>query len=120
MPNPVFPVLSTGHDSAKYSIELEDTGMQTELEGGYVASRARHTRRPRRTWSDGFTDISQADADLLQAFWDQVSTHTIFDWTNPADDTVTAVRFTPGTFSLRYAGVGANRRYSVEFKVQQA
>jgi hypothetical protein len=118
-----FPhVLTTGEeqDSAKFSVEQEDPSMQTEMEGGYVVSRARHTRTPRRTWTSGFTYIKTAGKTELETFWTSVrGGSAIFQWRNPSDGLDYQVRF-KGPLKFTYVGRGTNQRWDVSFTVQEA
>jgi phage-related protein len=109
-------------DSAKYDVQQENPALGGKMEGGYVATRPRHTRRPRKTWTSGFTSLSQAQMTQMQDFFDSVrGGSVIFDWTNPATGAVVAVRFTTDTtMQFTYTGVGFNRRYDATFKVQEA
>ena len=120
MPNPVFPTLSQGQDSKQFSMVQEDPTLSSPVEGGYVITRARHTRTPRKTFTSGFTGIGAADKALLEAFLNTVRVGSvIFDWTNPEDSAVYQVRFTkPVTF--RYVGIRDTRLWDVQFEVQTA
>jgi len=126
MPNPTFPTLSRGQDSSLYSVELEDVSAATPMEGGYVVSRAKHTRAPRKTFTSGFTDITEADKALLDAFWTTVrGGSVIFDWIDPASanggaPVTYSVRFLGGPLKFDYRGHGPTKRYDVRFTVQQA
>jgi len=121
MSNPVMP-LADLQDSAKYNVQQENTALAPKMEGGYVATRPRHTRRPRKTWSSGFTSLTEAQKTLMQAFFDSVyGGSVIFDWTDPATGAVVAVRFTTDTvLQFTYTGAGAMRRYDTSFKLQEA
>jgi len=123
MANPVFPTLALtngGQDSTKFGIKTEDVAIKSELEGGYVASRARHTRKPRKTFSTGFKAISDADRKTLEAFYERVGgASVIFDWTDPVDGKVWQVRF-EGEFSFNYVGIGITKLWDVSFQLQQA
>jgi phage-related protein len=109
-------------DSSKYGVEQENQALASSMEGGYVATRPRHTRRPRKTFSSGFTSLTETQKTALQAFFDSVyGGSVIFNWTNPTDGAVIAVRFTTDTkLAFTYSGAGATRRYDVSFKVQEA
>jgi hypothetical protein len=132
MTNPVFPTLPSGSlsDSSKYSVTAEDPSMSTPLEGGYTTTRARFTRRPRRTFGVGYTEITGADKQALEDFWDLVmGGAAIFDWTSNEDGITRAVRFTSqqsgsgnsGTpFTWSYKGIGATRLWDCSFFVQEA
>jgi hypothetical protein len=118
--NPVFPTLTKTQDSKFYGIELEDTGLKTPMDGGYVVSRARHTRRPRRTFRTGFTDLTPDDATLLENFYDLVrGSSVVFDWTDPITTSVWQVRFID-KLSFQYTGVGISKRWDVQFSLEQA
>lgn len=120
MPNPVFPTLSIGQDSSQYELEIEDPSMKSEMEGGYVVSRAKHTRAPRKTFKSGFTDLSGDDKATLTAFYETVrGGSVIFDWTDPASLTVYQVRFME-KLNFKYVGMGNTQRWNVGFSLQQA
>lgn len=120
MANPIFPTLAKGQDSKHYGVELEDPAMRTQMEGGYVVSRAKHTRRPRRTFKTGFTGIGAADYATLQNFWDTVrGGSVIFDWTDPITNVVWQVRFAE-KLVFKYAGIGNTRLWDVMASFEQA
>lgn len=122
MPNPIFPALPSGktQDSSKYEVSKKDPAMRAEMEGGYVVSRARTTRRPTRLFKTGFTSITGADKQVLDDFYDLVAGGSvIFDWTDPSSGLVYAVRFT-GSFGFKYAGRGATSLWDCSFELEQA
>lgn len=122
MPNPIFPTLSRGEDRALYSKELEDAALTTPMEGGYVVSRAKHTRTPRATFTSGFTFITDAERATLEAFYEQVrGGSVVFDWTDPiaSPSKVYQVRFV-GPLKFDYKGKGNTHRWDVRFTLQQA
>lgn len=120
MPDPVFPTLSRSQDSKNLSIELEDKALKTEMEGGYVVTRAKHTRKPRRKFTSGFSQLTDADKATLENFWDAVGGGSvIFDWTEPSSNTVYKVRFA-APLAFKYTGVGGTNRWDVTFTLDQA
>jgi hypothetical protein len=124
MANPVFPTLTLargGQDSQTYSVQLEDVAIKSEMEGGYVVSRARHTRAPRRTFNVNYKAITDADRKTLETFYGTTvrGGSVIFDWTDPIDLQTWQVRF-QGELTFDYAGVGVSKLWDVTFKVQQA
>lgn len=120
MSNPVFPTLAMGQDSKYYAIGQEDVAMKTKMDGGYVVSRAKHTRIPRLTFKTGFTAIGEADRALLTAFYNTVrGGSVIFDWTDPVQNTVYQVRF-GGEIEYKYTGVGGVRLWDVTINLEQA
>ena len=88
-----FPTLVSSQDSKKYRVELDDNTMSEELEGGYTVTRARTTRRARRTWNIGYTEITDADKIALENFFGQVLNAVIFNWTNTENNVVYQARF---------------------------
>lgn len=117
---PAFPTTDDWQDSKKYSIEVEDPSIRSELEGGYVASRPRHTRRPRRTWSVGYTYISPADKKLITDFYDAVhGGSNIFTWLNTEDGQTYYVRF-KGVINEKPSGRMNYPRWDLDFKLEEA
>lgn len=109
-----FPTLSKGFDATAFKMSYENPAVQEgETEGGYVITRARHTRRPRRYFTIRFLDITEADRLLLEDFWDDHRGGSVgFNWTNPITAAVFNVRFDSGA-SLEFSrtGYGTNHRY---------
>jgi hypothetical protein len=122
MTNPVFPASITGlQDSKFYNIELEDQSIKTSIEGGYVVSRARHTRPPRRTYTTGFSSMTASQLGDLVAFWDSVrGGSTVFDWIEPITQAAASVRFVEKSLHLKYVGMGPTRLWDVTFKLEAA
>lgn len=128
MSNPVFPTLAKKPDSSQHVVEREDPALATEMEGGYVVTRARHTRTPRRTWTIGYSELRDADKQLLDNFWDTVrGPSVVFDWTDPESAMnggaakTYQVRFLPGAaLKWSYKGVGPLKVWYVTFQLQQA
>lgn len=120
MTNPVFPNLSKGQDSQFYEMTPEDPALKTSMDGGYVVSRAKHTRKPRRTFKTGFSSIIQADYTLLADFWDTVRGGSIvFDWIDPATGSLYNVRFA-SQISFKYVGKGDTKLWDVQITLEQA
>jgi hypothetical protein len=129
MADPVFPAtLPSGatEDASKFNWKPEDPAMKTTMEGGYVVSRPKHTRKPRKTFKSGFTHIRDVDRATLLKFYEDVHGGSlIFDYTDPTSPlnarVVYKVRFV-GDFAWKFAGIGAAHlnRWDVEFTVEQA
>ncbi|MFT4064270.1 hypothetical protein [Paraburkholderia sp.] len=121
MTTPLFP-LADLQDSSKYQVSQENQALASSMDGGYVMTRPRHTRQPRKTYQSGFANLTESQKNTLQAFFDSVfGGSVIFNWTNPTDGTIKAVRFTTDTtLAFSYTGVGTTRLYDVTFKVQEA
>lgn len=108
-----FPQLADKPDSQYYRVEKEDPGMKNEMEGGYVVSRPRFTRKPRRTFYFGYTDLAESEHQKLVNFWDEVrGSSQIFEWTNQFTGEVIYVRF-KNYWTEKYTGAGAYRRFTI-------
>lgn len=119
---PVFPTLPSGksQDSSKYAVSKKDPAMRAEIEGGYVVTRARTTRKPTRLFKTGFTNITSADKQVLDDFYDTVrGGSVIFTWTDPESLVSYSVRF-KGEFGFKFAGRGAARFWDCSFELEQA
>lgn len=120
MTTPIFPTLTSNMDSSKYSIELDDNTMSEELEGGYTVTRARTTRRIRKTFKIGYTYITDADKALLEAHFSATAVGAlIFSWVNTEDGLTYLVRI-KGKVGFKYVGTLGYRRWDCDFAVQQA
>ena len=105
-------------DARFYGIETEDTTIRSGQEGGYEIARPQFTRKPKRTYSTGFTRMSQSDFDIIMAFWDEYQGSKQFNWQNPTTQTVHSVRFTEAP-NITYEGVGQLFEYTVEVKIKE-
>lgn len=107
-----FPTFGNKEDSAKFSLQLEDVGIRSEMEGGYVLTRPRHTRRPRRTWSTGFVNLSDTEKETFEDFFNDHGTYKVFTYTVRTSSEVVQVRFaSPPDFN--YHGFGSNFRWDI-------
>lgn len=115
-----FPTLSIDQDSQYFrERSAENPAVAKKMEGGYVHTRPRHTRRPRRSFSTGFSFLNEADKAALQAFWNAVhGSSDAFYWTHPISKEQIYCRFAESEeFEFRYAGVGDNFRWDIELKL---
>lgn len=119
MTNPVFPTMDKEQDSKFYEVAQEDKALKTTMDGGYVVSRAKHTRKPRKTFKTGYTGISNADRKRLMDFFDQVDCSVIFDWPDPVEKVVYQVRMN-GALSFKYTGMGVTQIWDVTLELEQA
>ena len=101
----VFPTLSTKQDEKNFQDESENPAISSKTEGGYVITRARFTRTPRRTFAVAYSNLSTADKTLLVNFWNQLGGGSdTFWWTHPATGEIIQVRFDPSkTLQFEYA-----------------
>jgi hypothetical protein len=113
-----FPTLSTGIDSSTFEQTIpEDPTASSESEGGYVITRPRFTRIPRKTFNFSFTDVSEADrVAFLDVFYAQtvLCSALNFNWTHPVTGIVHDVRFKSGSIPrATYRGKGTNYRWDI-------
>lgn len=108
-----FPAaLAKVQDSQYFQIEVEDKGLKGEADGGYVHVRPRHTRKPRRTFKTGFTELTQVEYQALLDFYDLVGTYTKFAYVNPTTGVTHEVRFNKA-FTGKYKGMGGRHLWNV-------
>lgn len=122
MPNPTFPQLSQGAllDARQFAIQYEDPAQRTEMEGGYVITRAKHTRAPRRTFNVVYRQLNADDKLLIEAFYDSVKGGSvIFDWINPQNLLTYQVRM-KASMSLAHVGRGFTQRWDCSMVLEQA
>lgn len=107
-----FPDFNNAEDSDKFEYELEDVGIRSEMEGGYVLTRRRHTRRPRRTWTTGFTDLSNDQKITFETFVVEKGTFSIFTYNTRIGNEEVFVRF-KSVPKFEYKGMGPNYRWNI-------
>jgi len=109
-----YPTLS---DVPSYPLveQVKDSVIRSDFDGGYVQTRARHTRI-RKTWQIKYGNLTSADKITLAAFVTTVQGGAdSFTWVNPQDSVSYEVRFSqPPTFSLVYTD-----RWNVSFSLEQ-
>ncbi|CCG43297.1 hypothetical protein [Magnetospirillum molischianum] len=122
-----FPAIS-GRDQKYYNEKLDNPAAGSKSEGGYEFTRPKFTRRPRRTFADGYTAISQAEKTSLEQFWNDVrGSSDIFLWTSPITGESVQVRFVLGkTLDFKYSHFQKtlddepDHRWDVSFEVREA
>lgn len=112
-----FP-LPTKQDSQKFGFEQEDVGIRSDMEGGWVLSRPRHTRSPRRTWTTGFSGIVQTDKATFEAFVIAHGTHTAFDYTLPVLGDIISCRFKEVP-KYKYVGIGGTLLWDIDCVIEE-
>lgn len=107
-----FP-LSTQQDSKFFSETIADPAIGSATEGGYKYTRAKYFSSPKKTFTTGFTDLSNSDKITFQTFWETMyGGSEAFNYTNPTDSQVYIVRFL-GAPTYTYAGYGSNFRWNI-------
>tara|TARA_R100001086_G_scaffold249921_1_gene191836 strand:- start:1295 stop:1663 length:369 start_codon:yes stop_codon:yes gene_type:complete len=109
-----FPILSKDFDATSFSEKSENpvvTGGETE--GGYQYTRPRFTRRPRKTFTFAYSDISEAERLILQNFWDaRLGGSGAFNWVHPVTGVTHNVRFGDQMeLTFTRIGFGTNHRW---------
>lgn len=102
----IYPANIRLLDAATFHEEFEDVALKpAEMEGGYVISRPRFTRAPRRTWSFAYVEMKDADKLLLENHWKLVKGRSnIFQWAHPISGDLINVRF--GEMKMRFSRSG--------------
>lgn len=94
MTTAAWPTLSKLPDQKDWEETPEDPGIKSQMDGGYVVSRARYTRAPRHVFKFQMTDMSNTDKLLVQTLWNTVrGSSDIFTFPHPFDGNVYTVRF---------------------------
>lgn len=114
MADSIFPArLAKLQDSKFFSVEQEDNAIKSETDGGYVNARARSSRRPRKTFTTGYTDIAHADYLIAQQFYDEVGTWKIFTYVDKTTGVTRRVRFEK-PIKWKYVGAGIAKIWTSE------
>lgn len=116
---PTFPTLTESglNIAASFPIDeqREDSVIRSEFEGGYVQTRAIHTR-VRKKWNINYHNLSSANKVSIDTFIDTVNGGAdSFTWTNPQDSANYTVRFRdiPNFSYISY------NRWEVNFTLEQ-
>lgn len=103
--------LQDKQNSAKFTEETDNPAKETTTDGGYTYTRPQYTRRPRKTWVIGFTNLTEEERVILSNFFDQVKGGSnAFEWTHPVTKQIHNVRF-KGTIQFIYRGAGTTYRW---------
>lgn len=112
-----YPNLSIDPDATSFNETSENVAIASgDTEGGYIYTRPRFTRRPRRTFTFVHKNISEAERITLQNFWDaNYGGSNSFNWTHPITSVVYTVRFAPDMeLTFDRIGFGTNHRWNTE------
>lgn len=100
-------------DSAKFSEQRIDPSIQYQTEGGVYLSRPRYTRDPGTSIVTGFTNISEADKELLDNYYiAQRGGSNSFSYTHPTTNQTLQVRFLK-PYKAQYTGMGGYHRWDI-------
>lgn len=95
-----------------FSEDGEDPTMRAQVEGGYVVTRPRHTRRPRRIFVTGFTNLKDEEKREFMDFWNAHTGSKAFEYEHPVDNEIVIVRFLKRP-KISYVGRGGASRWDV-------
>ncbi len=115
---PFFPTFGGKEDASKFGMEVEDAGMRSEMEGGYVLTRPRFTRPPRRTWSTGFTSIDEVNFQAFVQFFNEYGTYKGFTYVVPTTNENVNVRFSQKP-TFKYVGIGTTSMWDIDAKLEE-
>jgi len=110
------PPLVQGKEDSQYFQEIgQNPAMAAETDGGYTITRPRFTRPPRRVFVTGFTELTDAEKQVLFDFWNaKKGSSEPFTYQHPVSGVVYTVRFKPGTeLKAKYVGRGLMRLWTV-------
>lgn len=115
MPIPDLTTLgfTAKEDSEYFGEEPVDRTIRAEMEGGFVQTRARFTRR-KLIFSTGWTDIPHAQKVIFDAFMDSMRDGAgSFSYIHPVSADVFVVRFASPLPQPKYAGIGGFHRWNI-------
>lgn len=119
----VFPTFSNGQkpDQTTWEEEREDPSDSSPIEGGYVVTRAKFTRLPRKTWRFEYKNVANVDKLAFDAFLDSVLVGSdAFTWNHPFTGSSYTVRFITTTNGrppiVKYSHYHVNADSSVDHR----
>lgn len=127
---PVFPKLSrvdpdsmhqnrTFEDSSLFKESIEDQSKSVASDNGYVYTRPRYTRRARRIFTTGFTEIDQDQKQELDEFYfARMGGAEPFSYEHPVSKEMLTCKF-DGGLDYSYVGHGDNYRWSIELQLKE-
>lgn len=112
-----FPTLSQNPDISGWEEQVAfNPTIRSETDGGYVLTRARFTRLPRR-WNLVYRVLPVADVNTLKTFEGTVKVGSdSFLWTNPQNSTQYTVRLLE---PIRYSMHGSKNYWDVEMVLEE-
>lgn len=114
-----FPTISKPEDSKYFTETQMDPAMVAEFEGGYEFRRPRYTRAPRKLLTTGFTQITDADKDILQSSYDaQQGASGAMDYTHPVNANVMSVYYS-APMMFTYVGIGGYHKWDVKIQLKE-
>ena len=109
-----FPPSGIIEDGKFLGVSQNDPVQSHSTDGGYKITRPRYTRLPRKVFTTGFTDLSQAQRVTLQSFYDSKRGGSdSFTWTDGTSGTEYTVRF-GSELIFKRAMPGSDHRWNTE------
>jgi len=104
-------VLQSRQDSAQFAEGHIDNAIKAKAEGGYTSTRPRYTRNMLKEFHTGFSDLTEAEKNIFEAFVEDHGTFLIFEWIHPTTAIQYSVRF-DNVPQIKYIGRGTFRFWS--------
>lgn len=103
----------------KFEFSLKNPAMRAETEGGYVITRTRFKRAPRKMFTLNYVLLNSTDQFTLETFYkDMQGGSDTFFWQNPNDGITYTVRFVEDLrFTLRQ--MGTRKEYECQIKLEE-
>jgi hypothetical protein len=92
-------------DSSYFKDSYLDGTIKYEVTGGLVVARRRFTRQPNRSIETGFSNMSQANKEIIDAYYSIVMQAGTFTYTHPTSAESLTVRF-DDVLKPEYMGAG--------------
>ena len=105
-----FPNGGVKEDSKFFGVATPNSAQRNETDGGYTLTRPRFTRAPRKTFTTGFTNLTLAQKDAIQGFYDEKGGAISFTWQDPTSGITHVVRF-KGDLKWKYSGKDTQFRF---------
>lgn len=130
MATPVFPTLTrvdpisgienrTFEDSSLFKENIEDQSKTVSSDNGYSYSRPRYTRRARRKFTTGFTEIdNDQKQELSDFYYDRMGGSEPFIYVHPVTRENINCKF-DGALDFDYIGHGETYRWSIELRLKE-
>lgn len=117
---PAYPTLTEKPDSQSMVERFLNPGVRSEYEGGYIVSRARYTRAPRKMFGFSYKALGNTDKIALENFYRTVKgSADSFTWTHPFALTTHTVRFTDTALEFHWAGHGQRALWDVSLELEE-
>jgi hypothetical protein len=106
-------------DSSTWNQTAEDPALRTKIEGGYVVTRRKYTRPPRRSWKLGWTETTDYFKGLVEVLWNAVGGGSdSFTMIDPPTGATITVRFSAQP-TYQYVGVRDAHRWTITAEVEE-